>query len=202
MSYIPTIAMTGLYDLLQPYDKLLVAKVPYECITLRKISAYMADGVDVYNTFYQPLSDTPTAYQADLKNDETLVTLKSDFGHSVTVPARAINGYPNLGGIRYVRMGIALDLGYIPDYLSLKDCGNQVNQLVQNILGIVPTFQIAKIGASIILSGDQDDAKKAERLQKVTHPETLLARAMKAEADLAACKITIAKLEKYIQDHP
>ena len=64
--FIPQVGTTGLWQLLAPFQALLVANVPYANIAIRAIADIIAAGEDPQALYYTPVGLTATQYESDV----------------------------------------------------------------------------------------------------------------------------------------
>jgi len=197
---LPNIGTTGLFTLKSPFDSQLLAGVAYTCTAIRKVEELLAMGVDPFVTYYKANNITSDIYNSDLITGLSIVTLQSvGGGHLVYVPSTFIDGYPSVGGVSYTRLGLAVDIGSLPDQMNLGLLINKVSDLVQATIGVTPK-SITKVALSATTLIDNDKSVTLENARKllIQQSETDLARANRLQATVTAQAAQIKTLEDFI----
>ena len=145
MSLTPPIGASGIFKLSPPFQSALQANVSYSCQAVRRMSDILKLGIDPFAVYYAPQNLARAVYEADLAKDEAIVSLRSNGGHWVYVPTSYITSYPNMGGIPYRSLVLAINIGPVPDYLDLSPVKAKIRSVVQEMVGVSSEVQSVAI---------------------------------------------------------
>lgn len=200
--YIPTIGVRGLFALLPPFDTELLTQTAYTCVAVRRIADILAVGGDPYVDYYEPKELTEDAYKADVLAGVCIVSLQADEQTMVYVPSSYIQGFPDIGGIPYQSLVLAIRLGAVPDKLDLSYIKTKIAADVLEAVGIVAEVQTVAVSHSLLLSVNDASTIEAARQSRISIVKTDHAKYLESEALLASARQQIQELEAYIRAHP
>lgn len=195
---IPPVGAEGVYSLLPPFTT--PAKERFRCIGVRRISEYVANNEDPFADVYQPVGLSSSVFDEDAKSDMEIITLLSDRGLRILVPAHRIESYPAQDGISYVRMGVTITFPALPmAEAGLGPLQTRLKDVVTSTLGfdnvIVKPF--VRKGVAKIPETDHDTIQTARDVI-IAGRTTDYARVVELEAALVEANGKIAQLEAYI----
>lgn len=197
-NFIPSIGVKGLYHLLSPFDTALLPNVPYECTAIRSMSELVASGIDPQATYYTPAGLTTAIYLSDTAAQVRIITLQSDSGIPVYVPSTYLNTFPDIGGVPYTTLVLAINIGAIPDYLNLAYLKSKIAATVLENLGIVSEVKTVVVSQPTILSQATHATVEAAREAIVGVVSTDYARYLAAAAQRDSALKKIVELETYV----
>lgn len=195
----PSIGMSGVFELKDPFHTLLIAQVSYTCRSLRTLSDIAASGEQIWERYYEPYKVSIEAYQQDLTNNVCIVGLQAGTGEWAYVPESFIASVPDPNGVMYTPVMLGVYLGAVEDTFSLDGLQAQIESLVQATLGVKPQIKGVAAGQSVILSHEEHDRLVAARASLKTSHESDYARAARLERELTQAKDKIMSLETYIK---
>lgn len=199
---IPPIGYPGIFKLRDPFNTLIVPDVIYTCQAVRRIEDLIASGMDPYNEFYYKHKLTPDMYKNDLLLGVCIITLQSVGGGSVVyVPSTYIESYPQAGGVSYTVLGLAVDLGALPDTTNLSLLTDKVKSVVQNTIGVIPEIKPVAISASTLVPHLEHDTLERSRLLNIENSQTDYAKVLRLESQNQSLVQKVQELEKYIKDN-
>ena len=201
LEVVPTVGMSGLYTLKEPYTGLLRPQVEYSCIAVINLSGALAAGEDPLNDVYLANGDTEASYQADLDANHCLVTLKSGTGDVIQVPNSALSGLPSADGIRYVSMMLGISLSALPADFDLTQLKQTISDVVFDSIGVRSTVFPGVVGSPIVLTHAQHEQIEAGRLANATAVLSDRAKVLKLQQERQALLDKIAVLEAYLVDN-
>lgn len=199
MSLIPPIGTSGLFQLASPFNNKLQTNMAYRCDAVRRISDLIELGIEPFEEYYQPNGISKTAYDNDLINRVSIVSLVSDAGHWVYVPSTYILAYPDLNGVPYHVMLLGLEIGAIPRYRDLTGVKVAIANLVRDTLGITPTVRESVISAEQMVSQQDHEVLESARGNLITNSQTDRAKLLAAQTELTALRGQLTQLENYIK---
>ena len=201
MSLTPPIGASGIFKLAPPFQALLNSGVSYSCQAVRRMSDILKLGIDPYGQYYAPYGLARSLYDADLAADQAIVSLRSNGGHWVYVPTSYIASYPNMGGIPYKALVLAINIGPVPDYLDLNPVKSKIRAVVQEMVGVSSEVQSVAISETKNMVQADHNAIEAARQANITNTTTDYARYLEAKAQRDALTLRVQQLEAYIREH-
>lgn len=181
--YVPQINTKGIFKLTNPFNDKLTAKVPYSCISVRSIQDMLLSKIDVVKSIYIDNGLTKQDYENDLKNGVLIVTLRSDTGKTVVVPASYIAGYPQLGGVPYVPFILGVNLGNLPKNIDISLLKDKINSVVMEYLGVASQCQLVVSGEEQILTDNEHAQIESQRQQNIVAKKTDYAKLLEMTAE-------------------
>lgn len=160
---VPVIGSSGTFELRPPLDTVIVANVRYTCQAVRSLSDYLANNEKPYETFYQPNGLTETDYDAHVKDNMLIVSLQSQTGHWLFVPASHISKYPIANGIPYRSITIATALPPLPVDRNLDFIHTSIRNLIHDSLGVDCAIKSVESSAVILISKEKHDIVSGQR---------------------------------------
>ncbi len=126
----------------------------------------------------------------------------SDSGIWTYVPHTYIAGAPEVGGVPYTTMVLAVSLGAIPDSMNLDYIKSRIADMILENIGVTSEVKPVAISATTIIPTDEHVSLEAARQSQITNSETDYARLLAVTAQRDSCYLKIAELESYILNHP
>ena len=138
----PSPRARGKYTVREPFR--IVETDTYTCIAIRSFRDMLNDGIDPYEDIYLPvgLIDGQStggrvfSYQKESIQGINIISLESDSGKIVHVPDNYILSFPDSSLIRYNRMVLSGDLGFLPSNIDLTAVKQAVANTITNYLGV------------------------------------------------------------------
>lgn len=197
---LPALGSSGLWKLKAPFDTKIIASVAYSCQAISLISALVASGLDVFEEYYVSNGLTQAAYDADVLDGSSIITLVSTTGVSLQVPSTYIDGWPSSDVVPYVVMGAIVVLGALPNTLDPEFLAPKLKNVVKNSLGNDATVEFVVMSEVTNKMFSDHTALENARKANISDDNSDYVRRLKAEADLVAAKATIAALQQFIID--
>lgn len=197
--FTPSIGMSGLFELKEPFNNLLIPQVSYTCRSLRTLSEIAASGEKIWERFYEPYQVSVEAYQADLANNICIVGLQAGTGEMADVPESFITALPDPNGVLYTPITLGVYLGAVEDSFALDGIVTQIENAVQAALGVKPQVKGIVSGQSVILSHLENERLLAARAAVKVQIESDYARAERLARELVQARDKIAALENFIR---
>lgn len=197
---LPHIGAKGRYVFKAPLDTRVGNKV-YTCIAIRDFSDVINQGRDPQALYYAPLSLDAMDYHLDLSSNPHLISLQSEMGDVVVVPASYIESFPIAGGIAYEVMGLVVNLGALPIDYTLTHIHTAIKEVVLANLGVDAQVQSVKLSETEFLSANEHATVEAARNQAITNRKTQHARLLEAQARIQELESERAALIQYIEEN-
>lgn len=197
----PPVGTKGVITLNEPFANDVTANVPYTVAAVRTLADIAAAGQDPYALYYAPKGLSQDVYQQDVDNGACLLSLQSPAGQWVYVPNSYLANAPAAGGVPYTVMGVAINLGALPDSLSLAYFKSTIQQLAHDLLGVTvqpDDVQALTMSATTFLSQDDSKVIETARQNVMSTVVTDYAKLQQSEAARMDAIGKITELENYI----
>ena len=198
-TYIPTIGSTGAFLLAIPFTTPEGER--YTCMAIRKLGDYLAQNETPYELIYEPKGLTVSDYEADMAVNMEIISLQSEKGFWIHVPAKYITSYPITNGIPYRKVGFMVGLPPVPTDKDLTFLETQIANLVKDTLGVVPKIQLVEQSKVVLIPSVNADATETARQLLASGRNTDYSRVRVLEQQLQDAFQKIQALEAWILDH-
>ena len=191
----PIINAVGTYSVKAPFET--IDGVTYKCVEILKISALEKNQVDVFATYYEPNGLSPAKYVADKDLDANIVHLAEQGGGvDIILPSTYILALPSVRTIPYSRILLSIDLGLIPDSLSLASTITAIKDLATDVVGVDPTVKTHRVPVLGGIDANRHELLELNRNNAIAHRPTAHADVARLSAILDRKLAYIAQLEE------
>lgn len=197
---IPSVGTRGLFQLDAPFNTTLIPDVPYTVAAVRRLSDIVATGEDPEEQYYTPLDITHEKYLADLAANVCIVSLQSTSGLWAWVPHTYISETPDIGGIPYTTLALAISLSAIPDSMDLSYLKSRIHDIVLETVGVNSDVNTIVISPSTVISQANHDVVEAARLVRMGTVTTEHAQLVTALRERDSARAKILEYETYINN--
>ncbi len=199
MAYpLPSIGAKGTYTLSAPFNTIILPDDEYTCMAIRNISDYLANNDNVEQTVYLNNTLTAADYISDLKANMPIVSLQSQVGHWLYVPARFIVTFPITNGVPYHNVMLGVNIGAQPVNLDLTFLMTAISNVVKDNLGVTPEIKSVEISKIVSISTTQDSQVQTARKALMNTTMTDTARYKNLQVMYAEAIAQVQALEQYI----
>lgn len=200
--YEPPIDQEGVYTIKAPFDKLLEKNVIYKCQGIRSMAELVADGIDPFKKYYEPVGATHADFVTDVSNKVNIVIFLAGTGNWQWIPASYIEGAPNTSGEKYVPAMLGVYLGHVSELLPFEDITDKIKGVVRQAVGIDPQVKLVNMGPAMLLDDAAVERTRISR-EAIKGPATegTFAKAARLEQENNSLRETVKQLNKYIADH-
>ena len=198
---IPTIGLTGYYPLSAPFDGHVIENEKYTCHAIRRIGDYVALNEDIKAIVYDFYGLTNEDFENDRKDNMYILSLQSESGEWLYVPARFLLSYPIVNGVGYRSTALSLSLGAIPEDFDLEPIKTMISDIVFDTLGIRPNIAQVITSKTILVSSENHASIEAARLIRATSKRSFFSLYKDTQIQLTKCLTKIQELELYIKNH-
>ena len=195
----PPINTYGVFTLLPPFT---IDTIDYRCAAIQLISALIETGVDVFTLYYLPFNINEVTYKNDIANNVSIITLLSDNGPTINVPSSFISNAPIEISVPYGRTILSIDLGPLPDAVTLDGLINYLNEVTIFSTGVTPIIKLHKVPIKQRYSPAASAVLEATRLARVNNLVSFYTGKVSADAELLVAKQRIIALEQIISNLP
>jgi len=195
---IPTVGMSGYFDLREPFATLMAKNVRYTCQAVRRISDYIAANEDVKTDIYAKNQIPEDVYDADVARDAFILSLQAETGQWLYVPDHYNISFPSTNGIPYRTMAFAVQLPAMPANRDYTNVITDMQNLIRDTLGVDCVVNIVETSKITLVPSDKHENKQAERDAISGAATTDRSRYMKTLQDLEGANQIIDSLQTYI----
>lgn len=196
----PPINATGVYTLYTPFAT--VPGVIYRCSAIRSFAELVKHGIDVYAVYYLPLNIDDDTYKIDVGLSASIITLVSGAGEEIYVPNTYLESYPGDSGILYSRKVVVIELGMMPDTVSVDHVLPLLADTIHKNVGVTSAPQVATVPYPGSVTHDEHIQLEASRRASILNYTTLAEDNVKLTATNAALLEQNTALLEIISAHP
>jgi hypothetical protein len=198
---IPTIGMTGLFNLKSPYTNLVDPNTEYTCIAVTTLSNMIADNLEPLISIYIANGDTQENYELDLSKNRCIITLQSGTGTKIVIPNSALIILPKANGIKYRAIMLGVNLSVIPEDTDLTQLSQQIKDTIFNQLGVNSQVTKTYLGGSLLIDYDKHLLIQASRNNNIDEGTNPLLENEELKDTNSKLLQKIQVLEEWIKDH-
>lgn len=193
----PIIGSRGKYTLKAPWE--IDPNLIYRCERVSSLTDFkLTMEIDILKEIYIDKGLTELDYQYAIKNNIKIITLKSGSKHRIDVPDNYMMSFPDQGFVPYQQSIISVNLGLLPEDISLATTVEEIKELITGLLNINVEPQIHKYEAKKFIDWathvEMEDTRKSGIKPFVTKWE----RIRKLEQENDALSIAVLELESLL----
>jgi len=198
---IPVIGSAGIFELRPPFNTIIEPNVRYTCQAVRRLSEYLANNETPYEDIYQASGLTEADYNLHLEENMYIVSLQSEKGHWLYLPATHISSYPLVNGIPYRAMMVVVSLPPLPVDRDLDFLQLAIKNIITDSLGVQCEVKNVEASSVSLISKEKHDLVSSQRATITQGLVTDRARYVKLSQDYQIALDKIQELETYILNH-
>lgn len=202
ISVLPFIGESGVYTLIAPFDTIIDTNARYTCQAIRTISDYLSENKKVYEEIYKPVGIDEDTYNQDAKDNISIVSLQSNAGHWVTVPANYILKYPDTNGVPYSNRIMSFAFPGIPDSeattMSYEALAAEISDIIKARTGITTNSSFRRVSRINYVSQEDHQSVIDQRETERSAISTTYAQLLDAQAHISLLNAKIAQLTAFI----
>jgi len=165
---VPTINSRGTFTFLAPYDSTINVTQQFTVASIRSIQELQASGEDPLTNIYLSAGELEAVFTVDVSNNVPIVTLRTDGGEYLYIPANKIVSDAKADGVPYVEKVLIVSLGYLPVSTDLTAVTQIVNDSVYDTLGVTPTIEPMDTSAIVNTTPTKHATLEAVRVNQKT----------------------------------
>lgn len=192
----PALYTKGIFTLGTPFT--LTPNVVYTCEAIRSFQELINAGVDIFTTYYEPVSLTETQYETDLAAGANLITLMAPGYATVYVPDTYITAYPQVGNVAYSTVVLGVSLGPVPDALDLTFLKEQIADVVSGVIGIAGTVAVVVSPSTDVMTPQQAQNAEDARQAAITNRTSDYAKLQALQAQFNALQTQYNALQAWV----
>lgn len=204
---VPVINTSGRFVLKAPF----VAKptVIYTVIAIREISDLYLKGDNVYKVYYESvglvnglnINDEIFDFDEEVRRKPVVVTLEGTDGTIIYVPSNYIVSYPNAGDVVYSRLILSVDLGAIPDIVSVDSVITDIEEIVEARFGVKSHVKINRSYSQHQPSNDEHEILEASRKGSITATQNNYSENLALRNELTDATTKILLMTKILKEN-
>lgn len=200
MNYIlPPMNLSGQFQLKPPLTPLVNEKVTYTVDSVKTITSYLTDGIDVKQLIYVEQGLTEDVYSKALKENMPIVELKTEGGSIVTIPADYIVSIPTIVGVTYTNKAMIINLGFVPKALNLDFLIPEIESTIDSLTGLESSASMETISGDFIETYELAETLESTRTLRITNNQTCQMLLAKSNDLIKTYKIKIKALVNKIE---
>lgn len=157
---IPPIGTKGTFTFLSPFNEVLYNDQEYEVVSIRSLKELYDSEEDPLTYIYEEVGLTSSEFQTDLDWNVPIIVFTTEAGKYLYVPASYLGSLPNITGVRYQQVMLAVNLGYLPVNFDLEIAKDTIKEDILGTLGITSTVEAIKTSAVQMVDEDEDEKYK------------------------------------------
>jgi len=165
---VPTIGTSGFFSFSAPFDKVLDTNQQLTVASIRDIQELAASEEDPLNNIYVKVGLTETDMANDIATRTPIITLRTDGGEYVYIPANKITSGVKLTGVKYVEKALIVNLGYLPVNESTALALQVIKDDIYNTIGMIPDIIETNTSSIVNVSDVKHTALTTTRNNKKT----------------------------------
>lgn len=201
IAFLPSLGASGVWSLAAPYSDLVVAGAIYRCDSTTLLSSAVVNGDDPLNNIYLAAGDSEDRYNADLANEDYLITISSTVGARVTFPRSALQSLPKSDGVVYQTVVASISLSAIPEKYDLTALEAALKAAVLEKVGVKSSVYFQATGEKLLMSYEQDALLAQVREALAEDPTSIYTQFRELTAAHTAQTLRLQMLEAYVAKH-
>jgi hypothetical protein len=196
-SVIPQIGIKGRWEVKSPF-----ATKPGLLYTLGAIRTFIDienNGVNVFETYYGPMTISQAVYNDDRRKGVMILTLLSDTDAPLYIPSSFVTSYPSLDSKPYHHVVLSASCGALPVTASLDFLVTQVAKVISDTIGVVPTINIGVVPLLSVVTPEEHETNEAKREAAISNRTTDYARLAEEQRKNALLSQRLAVAESIIK---
>ena len=169
----PVVGATGVYKLKSPW--FADETTAYTCHAVRTFKELYEANRDVFSLYYESQGLSRGQFELDRDHGAAIVTLISDDDVIIHVPDTYILSFPDGNVVPYRRTVLSVDLGVLPESLSLDFLLTTLRDTVVSTVGVPATVEVHVASNRSSVSIDQHRLVEAARQSAIENNTTAMA---------------------------
>lgn len=155
-SYIvPKIGTKGKFEFKPPFNKVETLRTQYTVQAIRSLKELKDSDEQPYEQIYVSNGITEEEFKDDLNNNVPILCLIGNGDEYLYVPANRVKKLPDISGVKYQEMILAISLGQIPYGSDLSVTKDTIVNNVYDTFGVTSTIEEVR-GSAITMVEDID----------------------------------------------
>ncbi len=198
---IPTIGAKGFYKLKAPFNSFLHEDEQYSCQGVRSLGDYIGFNEDPLNNIYLYYGLTEEDFNNDVANNMFIVSLQSENGQWIYVPASYLSSYPIMNGIPYQNIMLGVSLGAVPNTVDLAPIQTLIANVVYENYGVQPIIKPVILSKPKLIDVDSHNTIQNARLIRATQRKTDYGRYRELQTQYDQLQERYRILEEFVKDN-
>lgn len=177
----PFVGTKGKFEFLSPF--VAASDTEYTVVAVRSFVELSKNQIDVYSIYYASGGVAKEVFEADSQRGASIISLRDDAGQFLYIPDSFIASAPDIGGVKYERKILSIDLGALPADIDLTNLQEEISDFILGKVGVLSTVSLGTMKSIGIVSQDQHEANEDGRIGRIAHPETALDEAVRLRVE-------------------
>ena len=188
------VGVQGKFIFLYPWES--EPEIIFRCDRIATIADFIKEQkIDVYEEVYKSAGLGRDDYESAVSRGIRLITLSSYGRDSLTIPEDYIEKYPDTNYVNYPRTMISVDLGLLPEGISLSSILTHIDEYIIDYMNVRPTSRAHTLESGVFIGFDEHRELEESRLSGVSTDKTSWQRIRTLESENEALSTTVRELE-------
>lgn len=198
MNIIPPINSKGLFSFAEPFASVIPKNQEYKVTSVRSLTEMYNSAEQPYETIYKIVGLTEANFADDVANNISIVVFASNGNEYFYVPSNRILSMPDISGIKYQEVILAVSLGAMPINYNLDLIKSNIVSEVYNTIGTQSNVKSVPSSAVILVTSDENAKFNALLANRKTVIKSWETQYLELKAIYDDLTIKHAALENYV----
>lgn len=200
-SIIPSLRVTGRFEALAPFDRVINPAATYTVEAIRTVGEMQGLNINIFQRVFVPLGVDQATYLTMLDSivqaGGVVITLIPRKGAPVYVVSTYLKSFPLVDGFLYERMVVVSDLGAVSvdKKAALEEAVTHFHDWILQHYGINSTVKIGTVPVIGYVSQFEHETMETARKNRITDGDSDLAKSLSMEKTIASQQAYIQELE-------
>lgn len=168
----------------------------FQCDRFATISDFIREQrINVLEDIYIKNGLTSDDYAKASNDNIRLVTLSAYGIDAVTIPEDYILKYPDTNYVRYPRTMLSIDLGLLPESISLSAMMAHIDEYIKDTINVTPKSKAHTLESGVFVGFDEFRELEESRVSGVSYEKTSWQRIRDLEIENQGLSAAIRELE-------
>lgn len=198
---VPKIGTKGKFDFKPPFNKVETLRTQYTVQAIRSLKELKDSDEQPFEQIYLANGITEEEFKDDLNNNVPILCLIGNGEEYLYVPANRVKKLPDVSGVKYQEIILAISLGQIPYNTNLSVTKDTIVNAVYDTFGVTSTIE--EVRGSAITMIDDVEHERYMKLLKNKRRESLSYKSKYDKLLVSYNKLRehLDKLTEYIQNN-
>lgn len=198
---IPALRVTGRFEALAPFDRVIVPMASYTVEAIRTVGEMQGLNINIYQRVFAPLGVDQATYLTMLDSivaaGGVVITLIPRKGAPVYVVSTYLKSFPLVDGFLYERMVVVSDIGALSSDMkpALEEAITHFHDWILQHYGIESSVKIGTVPTIGYVSQFEHETMETARKNRITDNQSDLAKSLSMENTIASQQAYIKELE-------
>jgi hypothetical protein len=196
---IPSLKVTGRFEALAPFDRVINPMASYTVEAMRTVGEMQGLGVNIFQQVFAPVAVDQATYLTMIDQivnaGGVIISLIPRKGVPIYVPSTYLKSFPLVDGFLYERMVLVADLGALSSDMkpALDEAMTHFQDWIKMHYGITSTVKLGTVPVIGYVSQFEHETMETARKNRITDNTSDLAKNVALEKQ-------VADLQAYVKD--